>query len=454
MKNKLYIFLSILIIGVGLFLRLYKMENRAPFDWDQNRDYQVISAVASGKYTLIGPVAKGEGGFFLGPLYYYLVMPTYLLMDGSPLALPITSIVLDVLAITAILLLLRSTLGGKSALVVGAIWSFSWFTIEISRISWNVALVPLWSVLVLWLLTHKQALSIWKVGLLGIIFGFSWHVHAALIPITLAVILFSWKIWAIDLKRIFLLILGYGIPLIPLILFDLRHSGLNWHLLTQMFVAGSHATIIYSELLSSVMMRLGKNTQALLLGISDYNLLLGYFVAVLASYFAIFSKGISRLSGVLILLNIFAVIALKEIRFPEYYFALCYLPTLILLATAVSTITRSSAPIIIILMALLIFQNTQKYSYQETSFALSQKVKVAQLMASLNSPVDLRVVMDPGREGGIKAFFKLFGGQLDTNSHLKVVVTDQSDGPIIEGGELTTVIGNFGGIRVAKIVVQ
>lgn len=454
MKNKLYIFLSILIIGAGLFLRLYKMENRASFDWDQNRDYQVISQVASGKYTLIGPVAKGEGGFFLGPLYYYLVTPTYLLMNSSPSALPITSIIIDVLAVAAILFLLRESLGDKSALVIGALWSFSWFAIEISRISWNVSLVPLWSILVLWLLTQKQSLSLWKVGFLGIIFGFSWHVHAALIPITLAVIIFTWKIWAIDLKRVGLFIIGYILPLTPLILFDLRHSGLNIHLMTQMFVAGSHATTLYSELLSSVMMRLGKNTQSLLFGISYYSLVLGYFVALVAIIYSVIGKGIYRLSGILITLNVLAVMALKEPGFPEYYFALSYIPTLILFVKTVSQVVRGNNFVLIIITIILVMQNFERYSYDEISFGLSRKMSVARTMRELNSPLDLRIVMAPGREGGIKAFYKLFGGTLDTNSHLKVVVTDQSDGPIIEGGELTTVIGNFGGIRVAKIVVQ
>lgn len=454
MKNKLYIFLAALIIGLALFLRLYKIENRAPFDWDQNRDYVAISGIASGKATLIGPVAKGEGGFFLGPLYYYLATPAYLLMDGSPLALPLTSVVIDVLAIVAVLGLFRKIIGDHKSLALATIWSCSWFAIEMSRISWNVALVPIWSVLLLWFLTQKQTLSMVKVGLLGLLVGLSWHIHAALIPISLAVLLFTWKTWVLGWKHLVAVIIGYSIPLIPLLLFDLRHSGLNFHLLTQMFEGSTLVTASFPKLLEAIMLRLGKNSQSLLLGISSYHLVLGYVVSITSLLALLFSRGIFRLSGLIIMLNILAIFALKVIGFPEYYFAASYIPTLILFIGTISYFTKNNKVILILIILFLVFQNTQKYSFEETPFALSRKVSVAKLMRSLDTPIDMHTIMAPGREGGIKAFYKLYGGKLDGSSPLKVVVTDQSEGPIIEGGELTTIIGNFGGIRVAKIVVE
>ncbi len=386
MKNKLYIFLSILIIGFGLFLRLYIIENRAPFDWDQNRDYVAITGIASGKATLIGPVAKGEGGFFLGPLYYYLVTPAYLFMGGSPLALPVTSVILDVMAIVAILGLFHSIIGDHKTLVLASIWSFSWFAIEMSRISWNVALVPIWSIILLCFLTQKKSLSITKVGLLGFLVGLSWHIHAALIPISLVVLLFNWKSWALGWKYLVALIMGYGLPLIPLIVFDLRHSGLNYHLLAQMITGSTHVTTSFPKLLEAIMLRLGKNTQSLLLGISSYNLVLGYFVTIGALLATLFSRGIYRLSGLIIILNIIAIFALKEIAFPEYYFAISYIPTLIIFLGTISYFTKNNVIILIIITLFLISQNSRKYSFEETSFSLSRKVSVAKFMRSLDTP--------------------------------------------------------------------
>ena len=454
MTKKLYLFISIIIVGLALFLRLSKLENRAPFDWDQNRDYTVISAIVAGKATLIGPVAKGEGGFFLGPLYYYLATPAYLLMSGSPLALPLTSVIIDVITTVAILILLRKLIGDWSTLSLASIWALSWFTIEMSRISWNVSLVPLWSIIFIWLLSQKSPLSIFKVGLLGFMVGLSWHIHAAIIPISLIILVINWRLWAKNLRYIALLVGCYLIALIPLILFDLRHSGLNLHLLTQVFAASGHASTTYLELLSSVLMRFGKNIQNLLLGIPSYQIFLGSVFALIAGISLVFDRGIYRLAGLIIILNILAVIALKEIGFPEYYLAVSYLPTLLIFNRLISYLSRGNQLWLIIITLILIFLNVRKYEFSETTFSVSRKIGVAKLMVSLSSPLDLRLIMAPGREGGIKAFYKLYGGKLDTTSPLKVIVTDQSGGPIIEGGELATDIGNFGGIRVAKIVVE
>lgn len=453
MKNKPYLFLSFFIVGLSLFLRLFKMANRAPFDWDQNRDYAAIAGISSGKATLIGPVAKGEGGFFLGPLYYYLATPAYLLMGSSPLALPVTSTIIDVLVVVVILGLFRKIISDYQSLAITIIWSTSWFAIEMSRISWNVALVPLWSVLFIWFLSQKNALSIFKVGLLGLLTGFSWHIHAALIPISLGIIVLYYKTWAISWKHVVAIIAGYILPLIPLILFDLRHSGLNLHLLTQMFVVSSHVSTSYIKLFAAIMLRLGKNTLGLFLGLSHYNLAVGYFTLFAAFGAAIFGKNIYRLSGIIIIVNILAVFMLRDLGFPEYYLALSYIPTLILFFGGIMYVIKQQFVLGLILLMLVLI-NISKYTLSETTFSLSRKMSVAKEIAAIGTPLDLRFAMDPGREGGIAALYKLYSGSLDESSHTKVMVTDQIGGPIILGGELATELQGYGGIRVAKIVVK
>jgi hypothetical protein len=454
MKNKLYLTISLLILGFSLFMRLYHMENRAPFDWDQNRDYQAISSIAKGKITLIGPVAKGEGGFFLGPLYYYLVVPAYKLMNASPSSLPLTSILIDVITVAAILFLLRKTLGDRSTLIVGTLWSVSWFAIEMSRISWNVALVPLWSVLMLTVFTRGINLTVKSSVLLGLIVGLSWHIHAALIPLSVFILLCYPKLWARQWQTITGVIIGYLIPLSPLILFDVRHNGLNYHLFREMVVAGSRSTVEFSALLPAVIMRLGKNLQAILLGISGYNLLLGYFMVVVSLFGLAFTRRIFRLGSLIILVNLLGVLALREVGFPEYYFAACYLPMLILVVLSVSKAFSNLPALLLIFTLLLVYLNVKQYRFEETSFGLSRKIATANLLTNLNRPIDLNLDLAPGREGGIVDIYKRQGGKLDVKSPLKIVVTDQSDGAIILDGELTEVIGNFGGIRVSKIVVQ
>jgi hypothetical protein len=172
------------------------------------------------------------------------------------------------------------------------------------------------------------------------------------------------------------------------------------------------------------------------------------FLALLAT---IFAKRVYRLSGLIIIFNLLAVFALRELGFPEYYLAFCYIPTLILLLGGFSYLTKQNSYVLTLLVLILIFLNVQKYDFTETTFSLSRKIAVAKSIRALDTPVDLRFNLAPGREGGIVAFYRLFGGKQDQNSPLKVVITDQTDGPIIEGGELANDMGRFGGIRLAKI---
>lgn len=449
-----YTVLATLIIVFGLIIRFWGFAERSPFDWDQNRDYQVISLISAGKMTLIGPVAKGEGGFFLGPWYYYLATPAFILMHGNPRALPVTSITLDVLAIAAMLILLPKVLGRRQALFLAAVWSSSWFAIEMSRISWNVALIPLWSVIMLWLLSGNEKLSYIKVLLLGCMTGLTWHIHAALIPITPLIILLMWNKLHLRWTLLPFIIVGYMIPLLPLMIFNLRHAGLEWYLMRELFRASSHTSFSFTTLLSAMLLRLGKNTESILIGISTYNFTVGCLTLAGGILGILNTRSIYRVAGLFIVINFIAVLGLHESGFPEYYFAASYLPTLILFFHFLTKIAGDRIIFSVIILCVCIGYNVHAYSYEATSFALSQKESVAHAIASLHTPVDLRLELAPGREGGIVPIFVGSSGTLDPKSHTKVIVSDKGDGPLYINGELTTDLAHYGGLRVATVIID
>ncbi len=452
--KKIYYFLSITLVVVSLLLRIYKIENRAPFDWDQNRDFKAISEIASGKPILIGPVAKGEGGFLLGPLYYYIVTPAYLLSGQSPIALPLTAAILDVVTIAMMLYLLPSIIGKKMAFSVSFIWSFSWFAIEMSRISWNVALIPLWSVLIIWIITLRSIYSPSMILFFGLLVGTSWHIHAALIPTSVLLALIYFRIWTQNWKSIAFFVLGYLIPLIPLIIFDIRHSGINIHLMSEMLKSGSQVDFQLPIMLQSALMRLGKNIQSIFTGISEYSLILGSVLMVLSLASIAYYKGLYRVCGIIIVLNFIAIMYLREPGFPEYYFAFSYIPSILIIIKIVHSLTKDSVAILLIIGVLVGITNFMHYSLSETSFGLSRKMSVAKLMSEQGQTIDLYFDLVQGREGGIVPLYKKYGGTIDKSSALKIVVSDKNDGPINLDGELTSVIGNFGGLRVSKLIVE
>src|SRR5258708_28233079 len=80
-SKKTSLLLGILIIAA--FLRLYKIGDYMTFLGDEGRDVLVVYNILHGKFTLLGPTSS-VGGFFLGPLYYYLMAPFLWLFNYDP----------------------------------------------------------------------------------------------------------------------------------------------------------------------------------------------------------------------------------------------------------------------------------------------------------------------------------------------------------------------------------
>jgi len=64
------------------------------FIYDQGRDAVKLAEILHGEITLIGPTT-GLAGLFLGPLWYYITFPGFLLTHGSPVGLAIWAITLS-----------------------------------------------------------------------------------------------------------------------------------------------------------------------------------------------------------------------------------------------------------------------------------------------------------------------------------------------------------------------
>jgi hypothetical protein len=455
MKKWLYVTLSVAIIILALFLRLYKIENRAPFDWDQNRDYQAVSDIAGGHATLVGPVAKGDGGFFLGPLYYYLLLPGYILMSGNPLALPATSAIMDVLAIVAILILIPKVWGRPQALILASIWSVSWFAIEGAKISWNVSLIPLWTVFFLYLFTSKPPLSLAKALLFGLLSGLTWHVHAALIPLVLLVMILYFRSLKFTWKTGLLFGVGYLTPLLPLFIFDLRHVGLEHRLILDYFIARNLVTPAWGQVFISVFSRLGKNTYSILLGQSNLHLWWGVGTTILALIGLWKGSRVAKGASAIMLLNVLLTLYFRDPGFPEYYLAASYLTMLILGIDLLPRLAPRMGNILLILVTCyLVLVNLRIFTTHPTSFSLSQKIAVAHSISPLGKSINIRYDLPLGRDAGLIPLLTRSGIVQNYQAKTQVVVTESTNTSVFIGGEIAKDLGWFGGFRVAYRVVQ
>src|SRR4030042_4202746 len=133
-KTHIPVYLLLIIILAGaFFIRIYRIGDLLQFYYDQGRDALVIWKLwHEGKGFLIGPVT-GLRGIFLGPLYYYLIAPFYLIGRGNPVYPAFFLAILSTLSILMLYILGSRMYSRIAGLVAATIGAFSYSIATFSR---------------------------------------------------------------------------------------------------------------------------------------------------------------------------------------------------------------------------------------------------------------------------------------------------------------------------------
>lgn len=228
MKLKNPWLLPLLIIFLaGLFLRIYRLDELLGFFYDPGRDALVIHKIINDhKLTLIGPTS-GVEGIFIGPFYYYLQVPAYIVSGGDPSASATWLGFINALAIILIFFIGKKLFSASAGLIAAALFAFSWDAVNFSRWFSNPSTIPFFVGLILLSIVNLKLTKrgIWLViASLGI--GLSLQLEAAaaiwFIP-ALLISLFVLKIkpklkWTLISLGVFFLLA------LPQIIFDLKHD--------------------------------------------------------------------------------------------------------------------------------------------------------------------------------------------------------------------------------------
>ncbi|TXH07003.1 MAG: hypothetical protein E6R05_00920 [Candidatus Moraniibacteriota bacterium] len=437
-------FIPILILTLGLFLRTHSLTSLAPFDWDQNRDYLEVSKIVSGKPTLIGPVARGEGGFFLGPLYYYLLTPLYLITGGNPISLPITSVLIDSLTIALILVLGYSLKNVSFGYIFALLYTVSPSVIDASRISWNVIMVPLWFITIMYYL-NKSKYSNLELFLGGVLAASTWHIHAALIPLAPLLMLAKARSLSLFTPRILFIVAGYLLPLSPLVLFDIRHVGLQSNLIKQMVMGQESVRQPILEVAHSALSRYGKNLAMFFGGKSDLNTIVG-ILGLSLSILMLFSKNMMlRLASFSIIANLCLVIILGIASFPEYYLLTATIATVLIISALLSQSHLGTIFSLVLALYLL-----SKINFAPSPYGLENKLKLARRIAQETSEASIIYDLPFGRDSGIPLLVKRQGVNTHDSSKNVFMISEKIDSNLFIRGELATELGYYGAFRLVK----
>lgn len=276
-NNKKEILILGVILIIGAFFRLYKIDEYMTFLGDEGRDVIIVRRFLTELHPpLIGP-GTSIGNMYLGPLYYYMMAPALLLANFSPVGPAVQVAILGVITIFLVWFVGRIWFGKPAALIAAGLYAISPTVIIFSRSSWNPNIMPFFSLLSFY--------SIWKVWkhqefkwliVLGVSFAFVLQSHylglfivPTLLTFWLLTLVNIWKDKFVKTKFIrysLFAILLFSMLMSFLLIFDIRHNFQNFSavkafftnskdiglpILTYFSKVGSIASMISSNLISA-----------------------------------------------------------------------------------------------------------------------------------------------------------------------------------------------------------
>lgn len=217
--------LLILILLGGLFFRLFNAEKWFDFGHDGDLYSWIFKDIVVDHHLrLIGQITSTPG-IFIGPLFYYAVIPFFFLTKLEPTGTIYLATILGVLTILSFYYIFTKLFNKTAGLIGAFLHAFL-----IQRVFYDRWVVPtvttsIWEIWYFYTVAMLVRGKYQVFPLLGLLVGLIWHINFALAPALLAVpfALFFSKKWP-TLKNIFQGFLGFIIPSVPLLVFEMRHG--------------------------------------------------------------------------------------------------------------------------------------------------------------------------------------------------------------------------------------
>jgi len=426
------------IVSLALFFKLYRLSDLMPFGWDQERDANVIwEMVKNHKFTLIGPRVVGPTGFYLGPLWYYLLAPFYLMNSLEPTGAGVMLAVTN--AVTGVVLF--EYLKKHTTKIISFVLTIVYVSLD-DRTVYNPILVPLIVLTFLFLIEKMWQKPKIYIPLLWLLFGLSLQIHFILIFLLFPLVYENWRFVLRHKKKYsktylisFLLFL---LTFSALILFDLRHDFINTHAFIKFFFDRSEAV----SSLANPMIRM----QTLLVdATAGYGALIPELQKSRGIIFGLMLVSIS-LTGIwlhtekrvtkvaLLTLIIFPLIsfAFYKRSITQYYFQISWVSILVGCGLWVDLLIKKNKYLekfLIIFALLLVFGRFQTLSKRYFAFNILEKNQVVNYI--LNNPrgekdIFVSFKVPPGQDTGFRYLLKLRGNEAQdpspNKSHYSVLI--------------------------------
>lgn len=327
LRKKPQLFVLSLILLTGLFFRTYKVIDRFEFAHDGDLySWIVKDIVVDRHFRLIGQLTSAPG-IFIGPAYYYLIIPFFLLNNMNPTGAIIPITIIGMLTVLSYYVVFSKLFNVKTGLIAAFLYAVLLSAVQLDRRVVPSTPSNIWTIWYFYTIVSITRGNYRVLPILGILIGLIWHVHIALIPALIAVpaALFVSKKLPTK-KQVFFFLTTLLITSLPLIVFETRHHFQQTLSLFQNFtVKNDGATGIYK--FQQVLEMVTNNINTLFFMPQSFPFLQNAFfmaLILLSIVFALKKKLIFAKEVIVLYSWIFGVVAfysLSSSPISGYYFA-------------------------------------------------------------------------------------------------------------------------------------
>lgn len=215
----------LVVLAAAIFFRTYAVIERYDYAHDGDLFSWIVKDIVVDRHPrLIGQLTTAPG-IFIGPLFYYLLIPFFLLTNMDPVGAIIPIVIFGVATVVSYYWVFTNLWNKK----VGLIASFL-YAVLLTNVSFDSRVVPstptnIWIIWYFYTVIQLARGNLRVFPLLGLLIGLIWHIHVALAPAlsgAFFALVFSRKLP--KAKEIFLAFIVFATVSIPLLLFEVRHN--------------------------------------------------------------------------------------------------------------------------------------------------------------------------------------------------------------------------------------
>lgn len=424
--------LLVAILLLGIFLRVYKPAEFFMYSHDNDlSSWFVKDVVVDGHLRLIGQLTSTPG-IFIGPLFYYLLIPFYVIFNMDPIGSVYLGAVFGGFSILSFYFIFTKLFSKKEGLIASFLYSSLYFFVFNDR-----EIVPTLPVVV-WSLWFFYALNLFLKGdkkayiLSAILIALIWHFNFALVLvlplIPLAILLSRQKI---NFKYLALSVVLVAVLSMPLLLFEIRHDFSQTNALINSLTTDQHDVARGIDKVDRVMQVVLRNMTTWIFG-SGVPFVRGSLLFILGLGSLWYLKLRKIISGKLFVL-IFSWIILFIGFFSgyskvlsEYYLNGMAVIWLTILVLVISNLRHDYANFL--LFGIIFLNLTQFATFQENKIGYLQKKELTAFIKAdalkNNYPcVSVSYITDPGYELGYRYFYYLEGLHVNQPKSLAPVYT-------------------------------